>query len=66
MLNSTIFGGYGAREALRKASHAGEIDTNWCVGGCEPWQDTEDGKARYEKLREINDRRKRDGLTHLE
>jgi len=30
----------------------GPPDTNWCVGGCEEWRETEDGRKRYEELRE--------------
>ena len=51
MLNSTIFGGWDAREALVKASMALEVDTNWCVGGCSNWKETKEGIDRYSELK---------------
>ena len=54
MLNNTVFGGVGCREALADALLKLEVDTNWCAGGdeCKPWKESEEGKARYEKLKE--------------
>lgn len=25
-------------------------DTNWCVGGCQDWKETEEGRQRYDEL----------------
>jgi len=51
-------GGWAARWAMQEASHSGEIDTNWCAGGCKPWQETENGRTRYAEIAKINMERK--------
>ncbi len=65
MLNSTIAGGYEAREALAQASLRGEVSADWCIGTCKPWSESEAGRARYAELREINEKRKVEGLEHI-
>ena len=51
MLNNTVFsGGSEAREALAKAYLSGEVDKDWCVGGCKSWRETEEGRTRYKEL----------------
>lgn len=51
MMNSTIIGGWEAREALKEASLKLEVGTDWCVGGCQHFSETEEGRARYAELR---------------
>lgn len=65
MLNSTLIGGHEAREALAQASLKLEVGTDWCVGACEPWVETEDGRERYKALQKINEEREAAGLTHV-
>ena len=65
MLNSTIAGGYEKRAALVKASMSGEVSTDWCVGGCKHWDETEEGRQRFETLRAINQQEKEAGRPHI-
>ena len=65
MLNSTVFGGWKAREALQKAYLALEVDSGWCVGGCPSWKETDEGQQRYKAICAINEQRKNDGLSHI-
>lgn len=65
MLNSTLFGGLEAREALAKAHLRLEVGNNWCTGGCKSWRKTKDGRARFKELRKKNEERKEKGLSHV-
>ena len=61
MMNQTVFGGEECRSALTTKYLKLEAESNWCVGSndCQPWQDSEEGIERYEKLREAVKFRKR-------
>ena len=65
MLNSTIFDGMAARSALAKASLEQRVDTNWCIGTCDPWKKSKEGRDRFAALQRINEDRKKKGLSHL-
>lgn len=51
MLNSTLLGGYEARGALASAYLKGEVDSDWCIGSCQNWKETEEGRGRYIRLK---------------
>lgn len=51
MLNHSLLGDYEARLALQEASLKLEVGTDWCVGGCKNYRETEDGLARYGDLK---------------
>ena len=57
MLNSAIFGGASARAALEKAMFDDELNvgTDWCVGGCTSFEETEEGRRRFNELRAQNE-----------
>lgn len=65
MLNSTIFGGYEARSALAEAHVKCEVNTDWCIGGCQSWEETEEGRKRFEAIRQKNQEEKEAGRKHL-
>ena len=55
MLNSALFGGAVAREALQKSMFDDEqshVGLDWCVGGCPDWHTTDEGRGRMEDLRQ--------------
>ena len=56
MLNSAIFGGVEAGTALRKSLFDDEqeqVGTDWCVGGCQKWDETSAGQDRMKLLKEM-------------
>lgn len=65
MLNSTIFGGLEARQALAKAHLNLQVGNDWCVGGCPSWKKSKAGRKRFEELRKKNEERKAKGLSHV-
>jgi hypothetical protein len=55
MLNSAVFGGVEAGTALRESMFDDEqkqVGHDWCVGGCQKWQDTDEGKQRFIDIKE--------------
>jgi len=59
MLNSTIFGGLSARGALARATLDLKVDTDWCIGRCEDWEKSPEGRARFEELKKKHLARKK-------
>jgi len=56
MLNAALLGGAEARNALQNAmfdDDLPQVDTDWCVGGCKSWNETDEGKSRMALLREL-------------
>jgi len=53
MLNHTLLGvatgDFTARQAMVDLQD-GPRTTDWCVGGCDSWKDSESGIARYKEL----------------
>ena len=39
--------------------------TDWCVGGCDFWEETEGGRARYNELARRNISEKAAGRPHV-
>jgi hypothetical protein len=39
--------------------------TDWCVGGCTPWKETEEGRARFEALATKNTEERDAGRRHV-
>ena len=53
-MNSAAFGGVEARAALQKSLFDDEqqhVGIDWCVGGCKPYEESEEGRQRLVVLR---------------